>query len=105
MKTIAKLCVEAGGNGYGQKWSVGKYEILQDMELALRADYSSDTPSIQRYISEKLGKTYSVEDLNAVMDKILGTTGKVLREPIPYLGEVEYKRLCDYKKKKKRRVV
>ena len=103
MKTIAKLAVDSG-LVYGESWTLKEYEILLDTELALQADFSSTIPLIQKFIFEKLGKSYSVEDLTHVMSKIDKTTGKVLREKLPYLSDAEYKRLCDHKKRKKRKV-
>ena len=73
--------------------------------MALKADCSSSIPVIQSFIIEKIGKNFSVEELTSVMSKMSMTAGKILREPIPYLSEAEYKRLSEYKKKKKRRVV
>ena len=104
METIAKLSIDTG-NEYGQKWSLEEYKMLLDMTLALKENFSSSITTMQRFIIEKLGKNCSTENLTAVMEKIGRTPGKILREPIPYLSEVEYKRLSDHKKKKKRRVV
>ena len=92
------------GNFYGLHWTPEEFEILKDIEFALRNDYSYDTLAIQKFISERLQKNYDINDLTAVLSKIEKTEGKVMREKIPYLTDFEYKRLVEHKKKKKRKL-
>lgn len=103
LKTIVNYSIDTG-NFYGLNWTPEEFEILKDIELALRKDYSYDVLSIQKFINEKLQKNYEINDLTAVLSKIETTEGKIMREKLPYLTDFEYTRLNEHKKKKKRKV-
>ena len=103
LKTIIKLSIETG-KSYGQNWTMTDLNILNGIVMALESDFSMDVSSIQKFILEKLSENYDMEDLTSVMIKIEQSEAQILMKKLPYLTDVEYKRLIEHQKKKKRKL-
>ena len=61
------------------------FEILKDIELALRSDFSLDAKGLHNFLEEKLQKSYQFNDIENVLSKLDKTEGKVMREKCPFL--------------------
>ena len=88
---------------YGELWTGEECEVADCLGIAYQNGIVENLSAIKHYIKVKLDKTFDDEILKLVIAKIEGTHERLLKEPLPYLRDVEYNRLVGHKKQKKKR--
>ena len=102
LKTLSKFSIEFGEN-YGQSWNQNEFDILNCVELALKKGFLENLSSMREFIRTTLGKTFSEDELQAVISKLDPMEIKILKENVPFLNDDEYKKLTQHKKNKKKK--
>ena len=59
---------------------------------------------MREFIRTTLGKTFSEDELKAVISKLDPIEIKILKENVPFLNDLEYEKLIRHKKNKKKKI-